>query len=421
MTARRPDWRVQVDGADASPTLRPRLVSITLTDNRGFEADSLEIELDDTDSLLALPPRGARIDLQLGWFGEPLEPKGSYTVDELEHNGPPDRLTLRARSADLRAGLSMKRECSYRDITCGDVVRTIAERNALTPVVGADLATLAIEHTDQANESDIALLTRMARDLDAIATVKSGRLLFIRAGAATTASGEPLPRVVIQRSSGDSHRFAVADRVGFTGVVAHYHDVRAADRSHVFVSDDAPYIPGAGSGPVGGVKTLSHTYVSKKNAQRAAREEWQKIQRQGNRQEYTGVRAQYWKDKARTKKAEVLAGANSPKPAAPPPTEPSGESNKVLRHVYANRTNALRAADAEWKRLKRGMATFTITLAEGRADLFPEIPVTVTGFKTEIDNTGWVITRCVHKVDDAGFTTALDLEIKPAELDDDIA
>ncbi len=417
--ARKPAYRLRVDGADITPSIRPRLVLLDITDNRGFEADTLTLDLDDSDGLLALPPRGARVEVWIGWEGEALEDKGSYIVDELEHNGPPDTLTLRARSADLRTGLSTKRECSYADVTCGDVVRTIAARNGLQVAIGADLDALAIEHTDQTNESDVNLLTRMARDLDAIATVKAGRLLFMRAGQATTASGEPLPGIIIQRSSGDTHRFAVADRAGYTGVVAHYHDLRAAERSSVFVSDDAPYIPGAGSGPVGGVKTLSHTYVSKKNAERAAREEWQKLQRQGNRQEYTGVRAQYWKDKARTKKADVLAGKDSPKPAAPPPTEPSGESNKVLRHVYANRTNALRAADAEWKRLKRGMATFAITLAEGRADLFPELPVTVRGFKAEIDNTGWIITRCVHKVSNSGFVTALDLEIKPTELGDD--
>lgn len=419
MTARQPAYRLRVDGDDITDRIRPRLASLTLTDNRGFEADTLEIDLDDTDGLLALPPRGARVELWIGWQGEALTDKGSYLVDELEHNGPPDVLTLRARSADLRTGLSTKRECSYYDVTCGDVVRTIAERNGLTPAISADLNALVIEHTDQTHESDVNLLTRMARDLDAIATVKAGRLIFMRAGQATAASGQPLPTVIIQRSSGDSHRFAVADRAGYTGVVAHYHDVRAAERSHVFVSDDAPYLPGAGSGPVGGVKTLSHTYVSKKNAERAAREEWQKIQRQGNRQDYTGVRAQYWKDKARTKKASVLAGVDSPKPAPPPPTEPSGENNKVLRHVYANRTNALRGADAEWKRLKRGMATFTLTLAEGRADLFPELPVTVQGFKPEIDSTGWIITRCRHTLDNSGFVTSVDLEIKPAELGED--
>ncbi|WP_416286742.1 hypothetical protein [Providencia stuartii] len=36
-----------------------------------------------------------------------------------------------------------------------------------------------------------------------------------------------------------------------------------------------------------------------------------------------------------------------------------------------------------------GAAEFNITLAEGRANLYPEIPVTVTGFKPTIDCHQW--------------------------------
>ena len=65
----------------------------------------------------------------------------------------------------------------------------------------------------------------------------------------------------------------------------------------------------------------------------------------------------------------------------PDPTAPSAGNIKTLRHTYANRTNAERAAKAEWHRLQRGMATLELTLAYGRADLFPEVPVDVVGWK----------------------------------------
>ncbi len=73
-------------------------MSLTLTDNRGFEADQLDLELDDADGKIVLPRRGAVITLR--WLeGQPLFPKGAFTVDEIEHTGAPDRLTIRARSA----------------------------------------------------------------------------------------------------------------------------------------------------------------------------------------------------------------------------------------------------------------------------------------------------------------------------------
>ncbi len=63
----------------------------------------------------------------------------------------------------------------------------------------------------------------------------------------------------------------------------------------------------------------------------------------------------------------------------------SEENVLVLRHTYASKHNAERAARANWERLQRGVATFAITLARGRAELTPEMPVRVSGFKKEID------------------------------------
>jgi phage protein D len=51
------------------------------------------------------------------------------------------------------------------------------------------------------------------------------------------------------------------------------------------------------------------------------------------------------------------------------------------------------------------------TLALGRPDLYPEIPVFLSGFKPEIDDAEWLAKRGTHKIDSSGFTTALELEI----------
>ncbi|MBX9474127.1 phage late control D family protein, partial [Yersinia enterocolitica] len=96
-----PDYAISVDGIDKSGGIKKRLMSLTLTDNRGFEADQLDIELDDSDGQLVLPRRGAKIAVALGWQGAALIDKGIFTVDEIEHSGAPDKLTIRARSADF--------------------------------------------------------------------------------------------------------------------------------------------------------------------------------------------------------------------------------------------------------------------------------------------------------------------------------
>lgn len=93
-----------------------------------------------------MPRRGAVISLALGWKGEPLYSKGKFTVDEIEHSGSPDRLTIRARSADFRETLNVRREKSSHKTTVGDVVKDIAARHNLKVAIGNDVAAMALDH-----------------------------------------------------------------------------------------------------------------------------------------------------------------------------------------------------------------------------------------------------------------------------------
>ncbi|TNI83602.1 late control protein D [Aeromonas veronii] len=354
-----PAYQVRVDGSDVSGTLRPRLMHMTITDNRGFSADTIEIALDDSDGKLAMPRRGATLQASIGWQGGPLVDKGTFKIDELEHGGAPDVLTIRGKSADLRGGMNKLRERSWHFETIGAIVEQLAARYGLTASVGDAFKGMVIDHIDQANESDLAFLTRLATEQDAIATVKSGRLMFIKAGNGTTASGKPLPAVTITRQDGDQHQFSVADRNAYTGVIAYWQDNKAAEKKKIEVKrkrknkpkEERPLPPGV--------------VVNKKEN-------------------------------------ELLVG--------------DSENVKELRHVYASQSNAMRAARAEWEKLQRGVAEFQITLAKGRPELYPEQPTTVRGFKPQIDEADWLLTQVVHDLTDQGYTNRLQLEVKLAEL-----
>lgn len=84
---------------------------------------------------------------------------------------------------------------------------------------------------------------------------------------------------------------------------------------------------------------------------------------------------------------------------------------KTLRHVYKYESTALIAAKAEYARLKRGVATFSINLAHGKPELFPEMPCQVLGFKSDIDSTKWIISQVTHTINSNGLTTQLNLEL----------
>ncbi len=117
------------------------------------------------------------------------------------------------------------------------------------------------------------------------------------------------------------------------------------------------------------------------------------------RESYAGVRA-YWHHFGMAQRQSVIVG---------------GENRynlKVLPEQYATQAQAKAAATAEWQRIQRSQATLSMTLSLGRADCFPEMPISLTGFKPEIDETSWLIARVCHTLAEQGFTTTLECEVK---------
>jgi len=367
-----PGFSLTLQGNDITHNIRPRLLSLSLTDNRGFEADQLDIELDDSDGLMVMPQRNAVLSLALGWQGSPLTPKGRFTVDEVEHRGAPDTLTIRARSADFRGTLNTRREASYHDTTLGNIVRQVAARNQLTAKLADGLDALAIGHIDQTQETDAAFITRLALLNGAVAAVKNGCLLLIRPGNGTTVNGKPLPVMTLTRQDGDRHSFSLADRDAYTGVTARWLNTRQPKP-----------------------KTVTLKRKPKTQHLRAL---------------------QHPKAKPASKKAS--------KPEAPHEGEylVGAEDNVfAIPTVYATQKAAMRAAQAKWEKLQRGVAEFSLSLAMGRAELVPETPIRVRGFKQVIDAQPWIVSKVVHNLGNNGFTTAVELEVLLSDVSYDLS
>lgn len=118
---------MQQDVAAVDGRIRKRLISLSLSEKRGEAADQLDIVLSDADGRLALPKTGAVLAVQLGWKqGSDVKigvvDKGSLKVDEVAHSGPPDVITIRARSVDFTSDLTTSREKSWHGTTLGAIV-----------------------------------------------------------------------------------------------------------------------------------------------------------------------------------------------------------------------------------------------------------------------------------------------------------
>ena len=166
-------YRVTVNDVDISSHLASRLISMTIQDNRGMVADSVDITLDDSDNALEIPEIFAELKVWLGWSDTGLVYKGSYKVTQVSHSGTPDQMSISAEAEDLAEGFRQKREKSWDMVTIQDIIEYIARQYALLPVIHESLIDQEIAHIDQ-NESDANLITRVADEYDAIATVKMG-------------------------------------------------------------------------------------------------------------------------------------------------------------------------------------------------------------------------------------------------------
>jgi len=234
-----PAWQITANGVDLADKLDPRTVSITVTEKLGEAADDLEIELHDADGLLTIPPSGATIAVSIGWakgvgVRSGLVSKGTFTADEPTWSGPPDKLTLKGRSADLVTSYRTRKNATWTNSTLGAITSNIAGDNGLKPRCHPDLAATTVTSAEQANQSDMEFIRNLGRRYDAVATVKGGALILAPVNAATTASGATIPTLIITRAMCSSYSYSRPARDGAQdGAEAQHYDQSEATRKTV--------------------------------------------------------------------------------------------------------------------------------------------------------------------------------------------
>jgi len=271
-----PIFRVEVDGVDISPLMASRLMSLSIKDNRGLVVDSVEIELDDSDGRLNIPPKGAIIQVWLGWSNTGLFDKGKYKVDSTTHRGAPDVLSISAMANDVSEGLKQKRERSWNNHTIQEIFEKVGTEYELKVIVHEKFASKKVKYIAQ-NESDANLITRIADENDAIATIKNGHLILLPRGASQTVSGLALPRVQITRDKGDQHNYTNGTGTdNITGVKAYYYAENKAKKLHVVVGDSEDNL-----------KEIRYVHRDKTTAELAANAEYNRCKRTAQKLTYT--------------------------------------------------------------------------------------------------------------------------------------
>lgn len=254
-----PIFKVVADTKDITHQIKQRLLSITTTDEAGMKSDTCTIGLDDRDDLIELPKHGAKLEIYLGYQETGLSLIGLYTVDEVSLSGWPATLSINGKAADMRASLKSQKSRSFDNITLGDLVKTVAKEHGLTGKISQSLATVSYGHLDQTEESDLHLLTRLAKQQNAVAKVTNDILLISVAGQSKSVSGQLLPKIYINKGHLADYRVSIADRGKYAAVTATWHNQQTGQKVQVSTSDQKPAF------------LIRHTYDDEQKAIEAAK------------------------------------------------------------------------------------------------------------------------------------------------------
>jgi len=238
-----PDFAIRANGTDITAAIRDRFLSMSVKDEAGVKSDQVTLTLDDRPyrdgRRAALPEIGILLEVRLGYCETGLVTVGTYGVDEVTYEGPPETLSVRAKHADMPGPFRTPVTRSWDDTTLGVIAETIAAENRYEARVDPVLGATPIPHADQTEESPMAFLNRLAGAHDGIVKPYARLLVVAPKGTAKSVSGQPLPDLRLTPGDVTQWRYTHAARKdpgqsGETGgTKAEYWDLDAGEMRQV--------------------------------------------------------------------------------------------------------------------------------------------------------------------------------------------
>jgi len=218
-----PFIEVSVNGGPVSGGFYQRLISATIHDAPGQEADRVELKFDDANNEIAVPQKGAGIEVRFGFRGIGGFKMGSFIVEKSSINGGEEGefVTISGRSADMRSDLKEPLSEHFDDRSIGDIVSELAGRHGLGSKVDGSFAGMTLPYVARYEQSSVDFLTRLADRHGAIFAVKDKKFLFLRPGT--------LPAIVIDKNECESWSFDVEPRPLYGRTQAGWFDREAGE------------------------------------------------------------------------------------------------------------------------------------------------------------------------------------------------
>src|SRR5579863_4942440 len=136
-SVRTPDWLLTYEGIDITADVSHMVLAISYIDRLGEASGEVELALEDHAKRWQgpwYPGLGNILSLQIGYSGEALLDCGTFQVDEIELDGPPDVMRLRCLAAYITPAMRTPNTIAYEDQSLVGIAGQIASKYGLTLV-----------------------------------------------------------------------------------------------------------------------------------------------------------------------------------------------------------------------------------------------------------------------------------------------
>lgn len=258
-----PFIEVAVNGSPVSSAFYSRLISASIHDAPGGEADTCELEFDDGGNVTAIPKAGAEISVRFGFRDGASAKMGLFKVEKPVISGGPEgeRLSLSGRSVDMRKDIKEPLSEHFDDKTIGAIVQELAGRHKASAIVSPEFASLKLDYIARSEQSVSDFLTRLADRHGAQFSIKGKKFLFL--------ARDTLAPVTIAKSECAEWEFSIEPRPRHSKAESGWYDRKTA--KVMFESWS--------TGLEGPVRRLRNVLASKGEAKSAAKAEGERLNR----------------------------------------------------------------------------------------------------------------------------------------------
>lgn len=223
VTVPQPQFKLTYDQKDVTTELAPYILAISYTDVLSGESDELEVNIEDRDHRWKngwFPGKGDKLKLEIGYYGASLSSMGSFEIDEIEFNGTPDTISIRALAAGVQEALRTSNTKAFENKTLKAIAEELAGLSGLTLTGSGENTGRTYQRVTQNNETDLAFLNRLGKAEGIVFSIKDSKLVWHDQAKLDEASTV----TVIKRTTMNSFTFRAKTATTYKACRVSYHD-----------------------------------------------------------------------------------------------------------------------------------------------------------------------------------------------------